>query len=92
MTAEFLSRLVNAATQSSTGLAPVVDGWFEPLAAIYPRDCLGLVQERLRSGDYAMQSFLREAIARNLITPFEVAPEDRVLFRNLNSPVDLDGR
>jgi hypothetical protein len=50
-----------------------------------------LIQERLRSGDYAMQAFLRECIARGLLIPFEVEAADARLFRNLNSPNDLEG-
>ena len=71
-------------------MVPWLDGWFEPLAAVYPRQCLELIQERLRSGDYAMQSFIRESIARGMLIPFEVESVDAILFRNLNDPADLE--
>ena len=91
MTADFLTRLIAATPKEETGAVPWLDGWFEPLAAVYPRQCLELVRERLRSGDYAMQAFLRDAIARGLVIPFEVESADARLFRNVNRPADLEG-
>jgi len=60
---------------------------FEPLAAVYPRDCTSLATCALRSGDFSMQSFVHQAIRKGLL----VAPEtpETGLFTNLNSRADL---
>jgi molybdopterin-guanine dinucleotide biosynthesis protein A len=89
MTPEFLSRLIHSAVVAGTGVVPRLDGWFEPLAAVYPRRCLPLVQECLRSDDLSMQAFIRRALAANLVVPWELAAQDAGLFRNVNSPADL---
>jgi len=60
---------------------------FEPLAAVYPRDCTSLATCALLSGDFSMQSFVHQAIRKGLL----VAPEtpETGLFTNLNSLADL---
>jgi molybdopterin-guanine dinucleotide biosynthesis protein A len=91
MTAEFLSRLLSFAGAGDGGVIPRLDGRFEPLAAIYSRACLPLVQERLHSGDFSMRGFVREAIACQLVIPWELPPVDATCFVNVNTPADLDG-
>lgn len=90
MTAEFLSRLLSLAG-AGEGVIPRLDGRFEPLAAIYPRSSLPIVQERLRGGDLSMQGFVHEALARRLATPWELSPADADCFLNVNTPADLEG-
>jgi len=62
---------------------------FEPMAAVYPSRCLPLVQECLRADDLSMQAFVRQALALNLVAPWDLTPEDAALFRNVNTPGDL---
>jgi molybdenum cofactor guanylyltransferase len=88
MTAEFLSRLLREVS-SERGCVPCIDGWFEPLAAVYPRHSLPLVQKCLRGEDFSMQSFVRQAISSNLVTSWTIPEEDTPLFRNVNTPIDL---
>ncbi len=90
ITPEFLARLLRFAAGAGMGAVPQAEGWFEPLAAVYPRRCLPLVQEGLRGDDLSMQTFVRQALARNLVAPWDLTPEDSALFRNVNSPADLD--
>lgn len=89
MTAGFLARLLNVATASGTGVVPRTGERFEPLAAIYSRECLSLVRRGLESDDFSMQNFARKAVGERLLTPLELAPEESPLFRNLNTPADL---
>lgn len=91
MTAEFLSRLLSFAGPVETGVIPLLDGRFEPLAAVYSRSCLPLIEERLRGGGFSMQGFMREALARQLVIPWEPPPADAACFFNVNTPADLDG-
>jgi molybdopterin-guanine dinucleotide biosynthesis protein A len=89
MNAEFLSRLASLATAHGRGVVPSLGAWFEPLAAIYTPTCLPLVRRHLRRDDRSMQSFVREALSAHLVIHFEVAADDRGLFRNVNTPADL---
>ncbi len=89
MTAEFLSLLVNKAAASGLGVAPRLNGWFEPLAALYPKSCLPMVRECLQSDDLSMQNFVHRAIAGGLVRAKEVSSADAALFRNVNTPGDL---
>ena len=89
MTTEFLSRLLREVS-SERGCVPCIDGWFEPLAAVYPRRSLPLVQECLRGDDFSMQSFVRQAIASNLVSSWTIPSDDADLFRNVNTPADLN--
>ncbi len=88
MTSEFLLDLLSACEQGR-GIVPAIDGWFEALAAVYPRACLPVGEECLRGQDRSMQRFVREAIDADLLTAHEVPPALRALFRNINSPADL---
>jgi molybdopterin-guanine dinucleotide biosynthesis protein A len=89
MSVEFLSLLVCLAAADGVGVVPRVGRWFEPLAAVYPRACLPLVQQCLRGYDLSMQAFVRHARAANLVVPRELAASDRAFFRNVNTPADL---
>jgi len=92
MTSEFLSHLVSHGVSGELGAVPRLDGWFEPLAAVYPRRCLPLVRDCLRSDDLSMQGFVGRAIAGGFVRAKEVSPADTALFRNVNTPGDLGKR
>jgi molybdopterin-guanine dinucleotide biosynthesis protein A len=92
MTSEFLSLLVSSVASGESGesgVVPRLDGWFEPLAAVYPKRGLPLVQECLRGEDLSMQAFVGRAIAGGFVRAKEVSPADTALFRNVNAPADL---
>ncbi len=91
MTAVFLSALVGEATASATGCVPHDGEWFEPLAAVYPRACLPLVQQCLRDADRSMQRFVRLAAGQGFIDVRGLDENERALFKNINLPDDLAG-
>lgn len=94
MTATFLSRFIGSISgsdDSAQGCVPCFDEWFEPLAAVYPRRCLPLVQECLRGDDFSMQAFVRRSLASGLVRALNLTAREAPLFRNVNTPADLSG-
>jgi molybdopterin-guanine dinucleotide biosynthesis protein A len=91
MTAAFLARLVERAAHDGCGMVPQDGERFEPLAAVYPRAMLPLIEEHLSASDCSMQRLIRRAVELDLITPYPIAEEERALFRNINTPTDLTG-
>ena len=89
MTSGFLARLVESAKAARCGVVPANGPWFEPMAAVYTRDCLPLAEEHLRSADRGMQRFIREALTRRMLLTYPISAEERPLFRNVNTPADL---
>ncbi len=65
--------------------------FFEPLAAIYPRQLAALSSEHLAQGRYVMQDFVREAIQQGTLREISIVEKDAALFKNLNSPSDVTG-
>jgi molybdenum cofactor guanylyltransferase len=88
MTAAFLTALQRTAAAAGKGVVPQGDKWFEPLAAVYPRSCLPLVEQCLRGDDHSMQHFVRLAVQRGHLSVFPLTKEDDPHFRNLNEPSD----
>jgi len=91
MTVGVLAYMLHMAKGIGGGIVGRFDKWFEPLAAVYTRECLALVQDRLRGQDFSMQALIQEMIDRQLMTPVSFAEEYHQYFRNLNSPADLEG-
>jgi molybdopterin-guanine dinucleotide biosynthesis protein A len=60
------------------------------LAAIYPIAALPLARRALRHGEFAMQKFVRDALAQGLMREREILPEEIKLFANLNTPADYE--
>jgi len=89
MTPDFLSALLRRAAVTAAGCVSRDDRWFEPLAAVYPRTCLPLVEACLRDADRSLQRFVQRAVDAGLVGIREVAPDERALFKNVNRPHDL---
>jgi molybdopterin-guanine dinucleotide biosynthesis protein A len=87
MTAGFLEGLVREA--GPLGIVPEHDGFFEGLAAVYPRSILPLVEEALRGADRSLQRLVDRAVGCGLVRPRAVEGHERALFHNLNRPADL---
>jgi molybdenum cofactor guanylyltransferase len=87
MTAEFLRSLLEF--DETAGVVPLGPEFYEPLAAVYSRGCASLAEEALRRGDLSMQNFVHAAAARQLVVSRPIAPDEVVLFRNVNTPSDL---
>ncbi len=90
MTAAFLRDLL---THCSTDCGAVVRHgiFFEPLAAVYPRQLQALASDHLSQGRYAMQDLVREAITQGLLRDFPLDEKDAALFKNMNNPSDWPG-
>lgn len=92
MTAGFFREYLLSAS-SPTGRGAVgfsdADGFFEPLAAVYPVSAHGLAAEHLRGPDRSLQSFVRAAAVAGLVTPVAIPPEAAVQFINWNRPEDV---
>jgi molybdopterin-guanine dinucleotide biosynthesis protein A len=88
MNAMFLRSLLMAAT-AGRGVVPRVGGRVEPLAAVYPRTALPLVERMLAQGKHAAQSFAGTCVQAGLAAYEDVPDNFARLFKNLNSPADL---
>ena len=87
MTQDFLERLV--AFARTRGVVPLVDGFYQGLAAIYPRTMRGIVDEALGGEDRSLQALVGRALEMGLVDAMPVADADKPLFRNLNRPEDF---
>ncbi len=88
MTTGFLRGLL--AGETAAGVVPqMADGFFEPLAAVYPREALLIAEVRLRDADRSLQTFVRALIEGSLVVARPVAEEDASLFTNWNRPQDF---
>ena len=72
----------------SIGVVARRAGFYEPLAAIYPRDMKWLAWEQIARGNYALQALLETAVGQGLMKTFELTGEDFSLFQNWNAPGD----
>jgi molybdopterin-guanine dinucleotide biosynthesis protein A len=88
MTAAFLKNLLIRCT-SSRGVVIRHDDFFEPMATIYPKSLHVLATEHLSQERHAMQDFVREAVRRGQLRAVPLDEKDVPLFKNLNSPADL---
>lgn len=89
MRADFLAHLAERAAAQGRGLIPHDAAGLEPLAAVYPRACLPLAEEHLRTADRSMHGFIERAVSQNLVALHPLTSAQRPLFRNLNTPADL---
>lgn len=72
----------------NTGVVPEMDGFYQPLSAVYPRTALPAAVAHLGLPDHSLQSLLRDLIGQGLMHTVPVAADERPLFRNLNTPND----
>ena len=89
MTPDFLRAMLNRCT-NSCGVVPSHAGRFEPLAAVYSRNCLGPAARQMHDRDGSLQCFVRGCIRAGLLNQVEISAKELRLFRNLNTPEDLD--
>ncbi len=88
MTAHFLSTMLTRCS-ASCGLVARHGDFFEPLAAIYPKEMSSLAADFLEQGRHAMQDLVREAMNDGLLQAYALEEDEIPLFRNLNSQNDL---
>jgi len=89
MPARYLKTLLDRAHQSGKGMVPIRDGWYEPLAAVYPKACAKLASSQLREEDRSLQRLVTNARAGGLVEPVFVREDEAFIFHNLNESSDL---
>lgn len=65
------------------------DGFFEPLAAIFPRELKWLAWEALARGEYSFQDLAAAAVTQGLLRVREISAAEADWFANWNSPDEL---
>lgn len=90
MTAACLATLWQAC-EGKRGIVPrhQVSGFYEPLAAVYPRECLPMARARLHGSDRSLQSFVQAAAS--LVEAWTISAESEGLFANWNEPEPKPG-
>lgn len=92
MTSVALRRLLQEArpptrTEAGRGVVPFRGNQFyEPLAAVYPREALRLAEACRDERCFAVQAFAARAVAQGLVQGNQIAPDEEKLFANINSP------
>ena len=90
MTAGFFQeRLLPACTPERGVVGLGTDGFFEPLAAVYPLALHELALGHLSGEDRSLQTFVRAAVAAGMVAPVRLNPEDSGRFTNWNRPEDV---
>ncbi len=64
---------------------PLVDGRPQPLCAVYPVDCCGIVHHLLEHGERSVRALLRETHAEEIA----LSPELERALTNVNTPEDV---
>ena len=88
MTAGYLRSLA-ASVAPGMGLVPEFHGFYQGLAAVYPRSILPLVEANLAGSDRSFQNLNRQATAQGLMRALPVQAGEESLFENWNSPEDV---
>lgn len=81
----WLSGLLAACTPG-VGAVGRRDGFFEPLAAIYPRAMLGIFWEAVAGANYALQPVLARGVAEGFLRAKETTATEAAWFENWNEP------
>ncbi len=89
MTADCLEKLLRECGEGR-GVIPLhpATGFYEPLAAVYPRSALAAAEEQLRGTDLSLQTFVCGLVRCGLVTAHPVTGEETSLFTNWNQPGD----
>ena len=88
MSANYLRGLCEKVA-SGAGVVPIIQNRFEPLAAIYPRNAEVDFIDALSGDNFSLQPLVAKLVAAGKLQAVRVLDEEKVLFRNLNEPVDL---
>ena len=88
MTENYLRGLCER-VRTGSGIVPVIESRFEPLAAVYPREVRHDVVATLSGNDFSLQSLISKLIAANKLEPVQVSKEEKALFHNFNEPRDF---
>ncbi|MES2697491.1 MAG: molybdenum cofactor guanylyltransferase [Verrucomicrobiota bacterium] len=83
MTAAWFGKLIERC-DAGVGVVGRRGQFFEPLAAIYPRELMWLAWEALARGDYALQRLGATAVEKGLLRVIEVSETETDFFENWN--------
>jgi molybdenum cofactor guanylyltransferase len=89
MCSEYLGSLVLGAVPGC-GVVPAIAHELEPVSAVYPVEAAKTALACLQQAQPSLQAFTRRLEQRGLVKIRQVAPDEEVLFRNWNSPEDVD--
>ena len=76
-------------TKNGCGVLPRIGSRAEPLAAIYPRECLPSFSAALESDDHSLQRLTNELIEIRLLRILEVPKSEAEFYRSINIPDDV---
>jgi molybdopterin-guanine dinucleotide biosynthesis protein A len=87
MTCEHLAELLHEA-RLGQGVVPLNQNFFEPLAAIYPKEAASFAGRALASQDLSMQTLIRRLIDHGRLSHYPLSEKQRELYLNVNRPGD----
>ena len=88
MTDAYLRKMYDFAGPEK-GVLPTIRSRPEPLAAIYPRQCLDQISSALQGIDFSVTGVSENIAKSGYLRIIEVNNEDEALFRSMNKPEDL---
>ena len=89
MTQKFLAAIADEATPEC-GVVPEWEGFYQGLAAVYPRKIIPLLAEGLCGTDQSLQHLNQLAIERGMMRSKIVTENEGGFFRNWNTPDDIE--
>jgi molybdopterin-guanine dinucleotide biosynthesis protein A len=88
MSSAHLGKLLSQAAPGR-GIVPRHADYFEPLAAVYPKQSASVAQCALANQNLALQPFARDLLQRGLLKEYPLSSEDASQYSNLNTLSDL---
>lgn len=89
MTRRFLAAIAAEATPEC-GIVPESEGFYQGLAAVYPKKILPLLAEVLRGTDHSLQHLNKLAVESDIMRVHQVVQNEEGFFQNWNSPADVE--
>tara|TARA_R110000850_G_scaffold245374_2_gene370268 strand:- start:164 stop:1543 length:1380 start_codon:yes stop_codon:yes gene_type:complete len=87
MDPEFIRGLI----ETGGGWVPKTSNFWEPLAAVYPREAmLGCLEAALEAGNFKLQRILDQASEAGVIQTYPVSSAEDLFFTNLNTREDFE--
>lgn len=83
--AEWFGSLLQGAP-TGIGVVGRREEFFEPLAAVYPREMRWLAWETIARGEYSLQRLLAAALGRGLLVARDISRTEAAWFQNWNEP------
>jgi molybdopterin-guanine dinucleotide biosynthesis protein A len=88
MTAEHLRNLWRVAA-AGRGVIPRNGDFFEPLCTIYPVEAVVMTAAARAKEQLSLQALVKGLLEKNYLCEYVLAEQERLLYRNLNTPEDL---